>query len=99
MGCHDSTSSCVVITGARQLGLPALETRFSEVIDPIIEFDRPLQDEIFQLIETGNAPEEIQRPLFPLGRRWALIWEDVEEDSGLVETIDRDPENWTPTHR
>ena len=87
-----------VTTGARQLRLRALETRLSEVIDPIIEFDRPLQDEIFQLIENGNAPEDIQRPLFPLGRRWALIWEDVEEDSGLVETIDRGPENWVPTH-
>jgi hypothetical protein len=87
-----------VTTGARQLGLRALETRLSEVIDPIIEFDRPLQDEIFQLIENGDAPGDIQRPLFPLSRRWALIWEDVEEDSELVESIDRDPENWIPTH-
>ena len=43
-----------------------------------------------------EVPEPRGRGIFPVEERWALEWEDIEEDTEAARRISEDPESWIP---
>jgi len=82
---------------ADHLELPTLSEKINEVVAPVAEFDRPLEDELLDLIRRGGPINELRRPIFPIGRRWALVWEDLEIINETQDQIREDPGGWSPT--
>jgi hypothetical protein len=60
-------------------------------LDELRAYDRPLLREM--------DPEEPRHPsgaILPVEERWALVWEDVEEDAETARRVREDPEGWQP---
>ncbi len=54
------------------------------------EYDRPLLREVVSGAREG-IPEGA---IYPVEERWALVWEDVEEDPETSRRVREDPTNW-----
>lgn len=53
-------------------------------------YDRPLLREVVSGAREG-IPEGA---IYPVEERWALVWEDVQEDSETTQRVREDPTNW-----
>ena len=57
------------------------------------EYDRPLLREIINGMKEEVPPVGA---ILPVDERWALVWEDVEEDPETARRVREDPEYWQP---
>ncbi len=60
-------------------------------------YDRPL---IEDLLESGVGEDSEKywrrQSIFPVERRWALVWEEVQENEETARRIRANPQDWVP---
>jgi hypothetical protein len=81
-----------IIEEAHSLGLETVEGRTIFVLRRIVEHDRPTAKDIMQ----GEEAELASGAILPVDERWALVWEDIEENPETARCIREDPQEWTP---
>ena len=75
------------------MGMTTVKMLVAWGIRELEEYDRPLLREII------NGKKEAASPggaILPVDVRWALVWEDVEEDPETARRVRADPEDWQP---
>ncbi len=77
---------------ARAMGMGTMETMARAAVQRLIQYDRPLLRDIMAGVE-GRPPTGA---VFPVEERWALVWEEVEEDAETARRVREDPANWQP---
>ncbi len=75
-------------TGA--IGMTAVGSLYDWALKEIKEYDRPLMREAI----SGERKGIPEGAIFHVEERWALVWEDVEEDSETSRRVREDPTNW-----
>ncbi len=75
---------------SRALELEYIEGFCSMVVSQVSDHDRPLLQDMGETVEQGHHPDS----LFPVDDRWALVWEEVEEDAETARRVRADPEDW-----
>ena len=87
-----------LIEESRAVGIDFLEGFATVAVRQISEYDRPLLEDLLHEREDGAPPSEAWRreSVFPVDRRWALVWEEIEEDAETARRIRDDPEDWVP---
>ena len=78
---------------SRALELDFLEGYANVAVRQVSEYDRPL---IEDLMSNDGGASDSPQSLFPTERRWALVWEDVQENPETARRIREDPEGWVP---
>ena len=81
------------IEESRALELDFLEGYANVAVRQVSEYDRPMIEDM--TADDGGASDSPQS-LFPTERRWALVWEDVQENPETAGRIREDPEGWVP---
>jgi hypothetical protein len=79
-----------VVEQSRDLGLDYIEGFCSIVVRQVSDHDRPLLQDMAETVEQGHHRDS----LFPVDDRWALVWEEVEEDAETARRVREDPEDW-----
>jgi hypothetical protein len=77
---------------AQAMELSTVGPFVADLLDELREYDRPLLKEIAQ----GKAPALPPGALFPVDQRWALVWEDIQEDAETARRVRADPDGWQP---
>jgi hypothetical protein len=77
---------------ARSLGLETSEGLAVFVLRRIVEYDRPTAKDIMQ----GEEAELASGAILPVDERWALVWEEIEENPETARCIREDPQEWAP---
>ena len=75
------------------MGLTTVKALVAWGIRELQEYDRPLLREIGPGHSGRVLPDGA---ILPVEERWALVWEDVEEDSETAGRVRADPEDWQP---
>jgi hypothetical protein len=81
-----------IIGEARSLGLETIQGHAVFVLRRIVEHDRPTAKDIMQ----GAEAELATGAILPVDERWALVWEDIEENPETARRIQEDPQGWMP---
>jgi hypothetical protein len=79
-----------MVEESRALELEYIEGFCSMVVRQVSDHDRPLLQEMGKTVEQGHHRDG----LFPVDDRWALVWEEVEEDAETARRVRADPEGW-----
>lgn len=79
-----------MVEESRALELEYIEGFCSMVVRQVSDHDRPLLQEMGKTVEQGHHRDS----LFPVDNRWALVWEEVEEDAETARRVRADPEGW-----
>ncbi len=98
LACEVKAIHAYLVEESRAIGLDFLEGFATGVVRQISEYDRPLIEDMLEEMRNGASPGEAWRreSVFPVDRRWALVWEDVEEDAETARRIRDDPGDWVP---
>lgn len=81
-----------LVEESRELELEYVEGFCSMVVRQVSDHDRPLLQDMAKTVEQGHHRDS----LFPVDNRWALVWEEVEEDAETARRVRADPEGWVP---
>ena len=86
-----------IVEESRAAGLDFMEGLAKMIVRPIAEYDRPLIEDLLQGDNGKWKDKSSEREsIFPVERRWALVWEEVEENEETARRIRKDPEGWMP---
>ena len=81
-----------VVEEAEAMKLVTMTPLVRSALGELREYDRPLLREVLEGAKAKLPPGA----LLPVEERWALVWEEVEEDRGTELRVRLDPENWEP---
>ena len=86
-----------IVEASRSVGLDFMEGLATMIVKQIAEYDRPLIEDLLQG-EDGDRKEKWwpNESIFPVERRWALVWEEIEENEETARRVRRDPDDWVP---
>ena len=72
------------------MGMGTVKPLINWALRELTEYDRPLLREVVSGSREGTPAGAI----YPVDERWALVWEDVEEDPETSRRVREDPTNW-----
>ena len=75
-------------TGA--MGMTVVGSLYDWALGELRDYDRPLTREVINGKKVGLP----QGSIFPVEERWALVWDDLEEDPETSRQVRGDPTNW-----
>ena len=87
-----------IVEESRSLALDFIEGSVSMIIRQIADYDRPLIEDLAakEWRDENEGGLWRRESIFPVERRWALVWEEVEENLETARRIREDPEGWVP---
>ncbi len=86
-----------IVEESQELGLGFIAGYASLLVDQVSGYDRLLPGKAEDGALEGVAKWDIGECIFPVERRWALIWQEVEENAETARRIREDPEDWWPS--
>ena len=87
-----------IVEASRAVGLDFMEGFASMVVRQVSEYDRPLIDDLLEKKWRDDDEDRSwqRESVFPVDKRWALVWEEIEENQETARRIREDPEDWMP---